>query len=502
MSGTKSTIVALMLAAGAWVASWPGTGSARAESLTIALSTSITTLDPQISNTVATDLSIASHLYSPLIIRDPDLKMRGIVAEEWRAVDDRTWTFKIRQGLSFPDGEPLDAAAVKWNLERIMNPETRSQMRVFFDPIAAVEATSPTEVKVVTKAAYPVLPQQMALMFLMPPKWTQSHKPAGEALGSGPYDLKEYRAGDRVVLSAKKNYFGEKPVFDEVVLRMVPEASARTAALIAGEIDFALDLPPTDIPRINASGRGQAGWGDSNRTMIVRINTFEPPFKDNKLLRQAISYAIDRKAIINAVYEGHGTESRCQILSPMYFGYNTDLNPYPYDPAKARQLIAAAGAKAPVEVTLDVPLGRYLQTQEIGQILASQLDEAGFKVRINELDYATFSTKYANKQMAQLTFHGQGWPDLDADGLLSLYDTRNATAYWSNPQFDAIIAKGRSTTNEAQRIADYKEATKLMCDESPAAFLFTQPLIYATSKRVSWKARGDDWVRAFDFVRN
>src|SRR5690606_25628036 len=134
-------------------------------------------------------------------------------------------------------------------------------------------------------------------------------------------------------------YYGAKPAFDTVVFRIVPEVSSRIAALMAGEVDIITGVPPSEFDRVNQSGKAKAGAVNSTRTFMVCFNTLKPPFKDNVKLRQAVNYAVDKKAIVDAILGGHGRVADCQILSPDYFGYNGDLKPYPHDPAKAKALL-------------------------------------------------------------------------------------------------------------------------------------------------------------------
>lgn len=471
-----------------------------ARNLNIALSAAILTLDPHQATAVQTDVSIISHLYSPLVIRDPDYKIRGVLAESWKALDDNTWQFKLKPGIKFPNGEALDASAVKANFDRLLDPATKARVKIWFDLVTGVEVDNPLEFRIKTRAPFPGLIDQLSMLFIMAPQWARTANIATTAMGTGPYELKQYAPGDRIVLQAKKDYFGGKVDFEDVTIRMIPEPAVRVAALLAGELDLILDVPPTDLKRINASKVAQSGWGESSRAMIIKYNDLKPPFSESKVLRQALNHAIDRQGIINAMYEGHGRVSNCQMLSPMYFGYNPDLKPYAYDPAKAKQMIAQSGLPQPIALELEVPLGRYLLSQEIGQVVASQLEEVGLKVTIKEMEFATWSAKYTKGDMGQMAFFGQAWPTLDADGLLSLYDPSNPGGYWKDQTFAEILARGRSTVDPEKRKAVYKEATARMCDEAPVAFLFNQPLTYATSNKVEWKARGDDWVRAYDVV--
>lgn len=470
-----------------------------ADKVVIGLWTDVNTLDPVMTNTVGTDLSVISHLYTPMIIRGPDLKLKPALAKSWKAVDDHTWSFVLQSGITFPNGEPLDAAAVKWNIERILDPKVKARIATWFKPIKEVRVKSPTELEVVTDKPYPILPGQFSVLFLLPPKWTETHNPAQQAMGTGPYDLVESVSGDHITLKAKAKYWGEKPPFDTVVFRPIPEDASRIAAVLSGDIDVVVGFPPSEIERLNKSGKVKAGGVPSTRSMSIKLNGLKPPFQDNLVLRQALNYAVDKQAIIKAIFGGMVPESRCQVLMDGYFGYNPDLKPYPYDPAKAKAMLAKAGYPSGLSVELEVPQGRYMLASEINQAIAAMLENVGVRVKLVEMQFGPFMDKYLKAHdMAQMAYLGMGWPTLDADGLLTLWDPASNYSYWPDKEFGDLLAQGRSTTDEATRLQIYAKATARMCEQAPNIFLFNQPITYAHSLKIDWQARPDDWVRAFE----
>jgi peptide/nickel transport system substrate-binding protein len=472
--------------------------SAQAASLTIGLSSSVNSLDPAQAQVVQTDLSTISELYSSLVIRGPDMKLKGDLAESWTAVNDNTWSFKLKPDVKFPNGEALDAAAVKWNFDRVKSPDTKARNKLWFDPIKSIEVVSPTEIHFITDKPYPALPAQLSMFYLLAPKWTETHNPIIEAMGTGPYDLVSSTPGDRIVLKAKKDYYGAKPAYDDVTLRIIPEAASRMAAVEAKEVDLAFDIPVADVARLDKESGIAAGWIDSSRMMVLKINTLKAPLDKQAEVRQALNYAVDKQAIADAIYAGASTVSACQLVSPQYFGFNPDLKAYPYDPAKAKQLLKAAGVSGSLDVELEVPLGRYLAAGDLAQIIGQQLSEVGINAKIHEMEFGAWAKKYAGGDLGNMALTGQAWPTLDADGLLSLYDSSNPTSYFKNADFDAALAKARSTTDVNARLEQYKIATKIMCEQAPDLFLFSQPTTYTHSKGITWQARGDDWVRASD----
>lgn len=474
------------------------TALAEGKTLTIGITNTINTFDPHMTASVGTDLSLLSHIYPSLVLRGPDMKIAPSLATEWKSVDDLTWRITLRSDATFNDGEKIDAEAVKWNFDRVRDPALNARIKAWFALISDVKVISPTELEIKTSAPYPAMIEQLSMFFLLPPKWAAEHKPATETASGGPYVLSSVRPGESFTLDANPQYWGGKPDFDQVVIRVIPEPASRVAALLAGEVDFVNSIPTTEIQRIKDNGSAQAGAVPSTRTVFIKFNTTKPPL-DNKLFRQALNYAVDKEGIVKAIFNDQAEIARCEVMSKTYFGFNPDLKPYPYDPDKAAELLEQAGGAPSEPIEFDVPSGTYLNGGEVVQAVASQLEEIGVKTKIVEMQFSAYMDKYLKtKDLAPLSLLSQAWPTIDADGLLTLFAPGNMYAYWDNADFGKALADGRSTMDKSKRQEAYKKATEVMCDEAPALFLYTQPATFGLSKRITWTPRGDDWVRAFD----
>lgn len=494
----KSRLPMAAVAAVSFAALISSTALAQEKTLTIAVTNMMNTFDPHMTASVGTDLSLLSHIYPSLVLRGPDLKIAPSLATEWSNVDDLTWRIKLRSDASFTDGEKIDAEAVKWNFDRVRDPAVNARIKAWFTLISDVKVVSPTEIEIKTSSPYPALIDQLSMFFLLPPKWAAEHKPATETASGGPYVISSVKAGDSITLEANPKYWGEKPAFDKYVIRVIPDAASRVAALLAGEVDFINSIPTTEIERIKTSGNAQAGAVPSTRTVFIKFNTLKAPL-DNKLLRQALNYAVDKEGIVKAIFNDQAEVAHCQVTSKSYFGFNPDLKSYPYDPDKAAELLEEAGGAPEEPIELEVPTGTYLNGEEVVQAVASQLEEIGVKTKITEMQFSTYMDKYLKaKDLGRMSLLSQAWPTIDADGLLTLFAPGNMYAYWDNADFGKALTDGRSTMDKAKRLEAYKKATEIMCDEAPALFLYTQPTTYGLSKKITWAARGDDWVRAFD----
>jgi len=494
--------LAAALSGGVLVAAMVSVGMAqpRADStLRIALSSDINTLDPHMTASVGTDLSVISHIYTSLVIRAPDLSLKPAAATSWRVVSDTVWRFTLRDGMAFANGERLDARVVKWNIDRVLNPETKARIRPWFDLVEQVRVVDDRTVDIVTKAPYPALADQLSMFFLLPPEWASKNTPAAQAMGSGPYRLRQWIRDDRVVLDADPNYWGIKPAFQTVIFRAIPEASSRVAALLAGDVDIvSAGVAPSDFSRIAANPATTVGATPSIRTAMVKLNTLKKPMDDARV-RQALNYAIDKDALTRNLLGNLTSKSNCQVLTPAYFGYHSDLRPYPYDPAKARELLQAAGLGGGFEVEFDMPSGVYLLGDVISQAIAGQLERVGVRARVTEMPFSVYMNKYLREaNMAPMMYLTLAWPTVDADGLLSLFEEGNQYAYWNDPPFKHLLVSARSTHDRGRRLSLYRQATERMCQQAPVIFLFPQPATYGVRRTLDWKARPDDWMRAMD----
>lgn len=478
-------------------------GAANAQTgktLTIAVGSNINTLDPHMTATVGTDLSVLSHVYPALIKRGPDLKLKADVAKSWKAVDDTTWQFDLDERAVFSNGEKIDATAVKWNLDRVRDPKVNARIRQWFTLISEVTAVDAKTLQIKTSSPYAALADQLSMFFLLPPAWAQANTPVSATMAGDQYQIVENARGSRIVLEPNPKYWGDKAAFDRVEFRIIPESSARVAALSAGEVDFISQIPVSEVERLNKAGRVEASALSSTRTAFLKLNLSKPPI-DNKLFRQALNYAVDKKGISDALFAGKAALSNCQVLTPDYFGYNPDLKPIPYDPAKARDLLKQSGVDLSQTIEFEIPTSVYLQGEEVVQAIAAQFADVGIKAKISELEFGAFMNKHLQaRNLAQMAYLTYAWATLDADGILGLFMAGNIYDYWGDKSFNTIIEAGRATVDPAKRKEVYRQATQKMCDELPVVFLFVQPLTYGLSKRVAWKARGDDWVRATDFT--
>ncbi|WP_273692049.1 ABC transporter substrate-binding protein [Ketogulonicigenium vulgare] len=486
----------------ALAAAFAAPAAAQDRTLVMALSGDVSTLDPHMTASIGSDLSVASHIYPSLVLRGPDMALQANAATSWEATDDYTWVFHLNPEAKFINGEVLDAAAVKANIERVTNPELNSRIASWFTNISEVNVIDAQTVEMKTAIPYPALADQLSMFFLLPPQWMNDVNPALETTSGGPYVMTNRVPGSSITLEANADYWGAAPAFDRVEIRIIPEDAARVAALRAGEIDFADKIPVSEVEGLDAAPNLTAGSVPATRTTFLKINTEKEPM-ESLALRQALNYAVDKEVITEALFNGMASVANCQLLTDQYFGYNPDLEPYPYDPERAIALLEESGIDTSQTIELEVPVGTYLQGDEVAQAVQMMFTDIGLNIEIVEMSFGAYQDKHIKAHdVGRLSLLSYAWPTIDADGLLGLAEGGNPYAFWHNDEFDGYLAAGRASTDPAVRQEAYNQATALMCEQAPFVFLYEQPVTYATSDEVTWQARGDDWKRAMDFVPN
>ncbi len=344
-------LVAAAFAAALVVGSIPPAGPAHAAprgQLVAALDSDRETLDPhQATGTI--DYMVLMHVFDHLIARNPEsMKLVGGLAESWKFVDDNTWDFRIRKGVKFHNGEPLNADAVKFSIERVLDPAQKSYLRDRFKGIAQVQVTDEYGIRLKTEKPNPVLLERLTNLAILPPKYVKEKGDAFIAknpVGTGPYHFVEWVRGQRLVVEAHPGYWGPEPAVKTLVFRPILDVGTSIAEMLAGGVDFIRLVPPDQISLIEGSGKAYITTAPIIRVIFLNFDVAgragAGPVQNLKV-RQAISHAVDVDGIIQHVLGGRGLRVGT-IVNPMKFGYDASIKPTPYDPARAKQLLGEAG---------------------------------------------------------------------------------------------------------------------------------------------------------------
>ncbi|HEX5640118.1 MAG TPA: ABC transporter substrate-binding protein, partial [Burkholderiaceae bacterium] len=337
---------------GAAVLSLLFAGAALAADLTIGLSTPVTSLDPHFHNLTPNN-SLGRHVFETLVRQDETQTMQPGLAESWKALNELEWEIKLRKGVKFHNGQNFTADDVIATFKRVPNvPNSPASFAFFVRPIIDIKAVDPLTLRLKTDKPHPLLPNDMVAVMILPKSVAEAAKTedfnSGKAMiGTGPYRLVEYAAGDRVVLKRNDAYWGQKPAWENVRFKMIPSAPARVAALLAGDVQMIEGVPTADIAKLKTDKRVTISSAVSNRVVYLHMDSGREknspfvttpdgkPMEANPLrdprVRRAISKMIDRDAIVSRIMEGQGVAAG-QLLPDQFFGTSKSLKPDRYDP--------------------------------------------------------------------------------------------------------------------------------------------------------------------------
>jgi peptide/nickel transport system substrate-binding protein len=465
-------------------------------SIVIAIGGDPSTLDPQVADD-GNERAVNDNIYETLVARNPEtMELVPGLAESWAQVDATTWEVKLRQGITFHNGEPFNAEAAAFSINRVINPDFKSEQISFFSTIKEGKVVDDSTIQVITDGPDPTLPARLYWLKIVPPKYAADANFGTNPVGTGPYKFVEWVRDDHVDLVANADYWGTKPTIAEVRIRPIKEEVTRLAALKAGEVDFVRSLIPeyvNEVPKVASTPGIEFPW--------LRLNCLVGPLTD-KRLRQAINYAINKDELAESLYSGYAVPADGQLLTTGHFGYNPDLKAYPYDPDKAKALIQEAGY-ANEELELIGEAGRWLKDKELIEAVAGQLREVGLNVTVNIVEWSQWlDLLFAGADKAPtIQFSSNDNALLDADRTVSalFHSTGSQTAY-SNPELDQLIDAARSETDMAKREDLYHQVTQIVYDDAVIGFLLNLKDIYGMTDRVEWTPRRDGKVLVIEMT--
>jgi len=471
-----------------------------------------TTLDTQ--NQQETPASVvASHLFDTLVERDQNLKIVPALAVELpKLVAPTTWEVKLRRGVKFHNGEEFNAESVKFSLERVKSGLRASSNFRLIDRVDIVDSHT---VRVQTSKPWPTFTTIMGFRqaSMYPPKAYAGKDSAfisRNPIGTGPYKLVRWSKDEEIVLEANDQYWRGAPRIKTVVFRPIPDDAVRVAALQNGEIDVAVNIPPHLAGIIANHPKIFLSTAPSIRTLQLMFVTHEydaqhklvGPYKGvtaDKRVRQAIAYAIDVDEIIKGVLDGKAVRT-ATMLTSLHFGYDASLKPIKQDLAKVKELLTAAGFPGGIDLTLNSPQGRYVRDKEVAEAVTGQLNKAGIRTQLKTYEFVSYLNNlvYVHKP-GPVWLIGWGTPTVDAETVYGpLFRTGSNLGNYHNPDFDGMVDQAQTQMDEKQRLATYHRINKLWIEEMPAVPLYQQVDLYGASKRLNWKARSDELIKAYD----
>jgi len=491
-------------------------GVARAQTLSIASSAPVTSIDPHY-HTLAPNESFSAHVYERLVARDASGAMIPALALSWKLRDEKTWEFKLRDA-KFHDGTPFTAEDVAYTLNRVPRVKNSpASYSIYTKAVTSSEVVDPHTILLHTDTPYPLLPTDLGGVAIISHKLgadpaTEDFNSGKNAIGTGPYRFISYKPGDRIELERFDGYWGEKPHWKQVIYRMLTNDASRTAALLAGDVGIIEFVPPTDLPSLRKDARVTLAEVVSNRSIFLWLdhsheagtpNVTGPngevleknPLLDHRV-RLALSLAINRAGIVDRVMEGAAIPTD-QYLRPGSFSYVPDLPPHPYDPEKAKALLAEAGFPKGLKVTINGPNDRYVNDAKIIQAVAQMWQRIGVQTTVEAMPWNNYVSRAGKQEFSVFLL---GWGVGSGEGLNPLraqiatwnptrgLGTANRGRY-SNPAVDTLIDQAMGTMDDGAREKIIQKAMKLAMDDVPVIQLHLQKNIWATRKGLVYEPR-------------
>lgn len=480
--------------------------SAMAENLSIGFADPISSLDPTLNNH-AGDRSIALH-YWDLLVENKWNQLQPGLALSWKPLDKTTWEFKLRPDVKWHDGKPFTADDVIYSYTRTRNvPGSVASYAGYLRTIESMEAPDPLTLIVKTTAPNPDLPLNLASIHVISKhvgeKSANENYISGEAVvGTGPYKFVSYVPGDRAVMERNDTYWGDKQPWDKITYRYINNAASRTAALLAGDVDVIDKVSVSDLSRLKNSPNINVYPYDGLRVMLLQPS-FNPapnayitdndgkPLATNPLLnvkvREALNLAINRKAIVDRVLQDAATEAN-QWMPKNTFGFNPDIKNIPYDPTKAKQLLAEAGYPDGFNLTMHVPNDRYPQGPETAQAIAQFWTRIGVKTKVEVMPWSVYASRARKNEyaMSMLAWgNGTGEASYALVNILATVAPEKGLGssnwgHYTNPKVDAALTQATSEFDAAKRESILRDSVKMVSDDVGIIPLFHYKNIWAT----------------------
>jgi peptide/nickel transport system substrate-binding protein len=457
-------------------------------------------MDPQVGES-GPKINVLIHMFDTLTAINDDMEIVPQAAESWEVSEDNlTWRIKLRHDIHFWNGAPLDANAVKYTIDRTMNEELRAQGLNDAFPsrvkLVGAEVVDDYTVDIITETPQPLMPMWLTYLLILEPSHYESisfDEASINPMGSGAFKFVEWVKDDHVTLERNPDWWGGQPQISKLIFRPVPEAAVRLSELETGAADLVVDLKPEDMARVATMPNARIASVQGGRRIHIGFNTHLDYFKDTRV-RQAFNYAVNWDEINQALLGGLAPD---RLVTVSAGWVPEDLKPYPYDPEKAKALLAEAGFPMDKQLIINTPNGRYLKDVEIAQAVAAQLGQIGLQVEVVPLEWSVMNEMIQNKDMKDMWLLGLGSRLNGLQDITSaLPDDLFNPGGWDNPAFVAAYEKASSYMDVEEQKPPAQEAMRIAYDDPPWIYLYRQIAIYGTSSRLSnWQPRPDERIR-------
>ncbi|RLA91959.1 MAG: ABC transporter substrate-binding protein [Deltaproteobacteria bacterium] len=431
------------------------------------------------------------------------MKIVPSLAKSYEVVNPTTVVLRLREDVKFHNGEPFNAQVVKFSLERVLDPKTKSPRITSLQWLKSVEIVDEYTVRLNFKYPYPIWQEELQNLAMVPPKYIKEKGDeyfAEHPVGTGPYKFVKWVRGQEIVMTANEEYFKGAPHIKKVIFKIIPDPSTRFAALLAGKIDLLRNISPEEIPILEANKNIKVytvpilrfGW-------IYFYDALNPdsPFYD-KRVRQALNYAVNIPEIIKEVIYGLGTPT--VVLNPLHFGYDPEVKPYPYDPAKAKELLSEAGFPNGFSFTCHYTTANAIKVDEVMQAIQSQLAKVGVKMKLQKwspVGYMELIDGGRARPAFYLNWGSFGVFDGDAI-LFPFFRSGQRYAFFHTPELDKLIDQERVEMNPEKRKQLMSKIQRILREEAPWIFNYAFHTTVAANAKLDYKPRSDEMYYAYE----
>jgi len=506
MTITRRDVLKGALAAGAAAALPDGRAEAQTtqkRELVTAQGGDIARFDPHFS-TSSNDIRVSFNLFDNLTSRHPDGKLYPGLATEWKLTDPTTWSFKLRPGVKFHNGDPFTSADAKFSIERTYDPAAKTMVATALSTIDRIEAPDPLSLVIRTKKPDPLLAARLGFYGgqIVPKKYLEAvgnDAFNAKPVGTGPVRFASWVKNDKAVFDANPDYWGGRIDMDRWIMRPLPETAPRIAALLKGEVDIITQLPPDQEERLMGYPTTRVAGALYAGLYVLGVNSKVKPL-DNPLFKQALSLAIDRDAIVKELWRGRGIVPNSMIAKGDNH-YDASLPPLPYSPQEARDRLKKSGYKGE-PVYIETTIAYVSQDKAMSEAIAAMWKDIGVNVVIEVIEYSVRAQKGREK-----SFKGMWWSDPtstlgDPDGMMwRLLGPGGPMDYWRDPRFDELGNAARFSVDAKFRGEAYKEMTRIFLENLPWIPVIQPYEDYGLQKYVEWTANPNQQfeIRRFNF---
>ncbi|MFZ0054432.1 MAG: ABC transporter substrate-binding protein [Pseudolabrys sp.] len=461
------------------------------DTIVVSQGSDVLTLDPTL-DTSPIGINVFRNVFDALTRIEADGSVAPLLAESWTVSEDtKIWEFAIRSNSKFHNGQPVTVDDIVWTYQHLAA-ELKSPVRTYINKLKTVEPAGGNTVKFTLSEPFAAFDRQVSLISIISKQAFEEIGAARFALapvGSGPFRVVRWVKDDRVELAAFGDYWAGAPKIKTLIFKPVPSETTRAAALSSGELDVVAILPPALVNSLSSRKGLKIEKVASNKVVYVGFNITNPLLSDVRI-RQAVDFAIDRNALTSRLLRGLGKPSG-QVIAPVTFGYAPEIEPTPFDPARAKQLVAASGYKGE-KIAFQYPNNNIAFGDETAQAIANYLGNVGINVDLQGMEYSAYFPLWSNRKIIGMHLFAYGPSIMDAELAIGSLYVSSGRVYWDDPRIDQLAQQQRGERDKDRRLAIIGELLKYCNELVLYAPLYNEIHAYGIQDRVKWQPRPDE----------